>query len=333
MKRFFRCWSRKTAYEPVPLEPVPIAATEPEPEPPVRQSVHPKHLQRIELFGDITHQTAIAFDAVTNRLAVASTDNSTIDIMDVRTGERMQRLGGRGVEPGQFWSPSALAFDATGRGTLLVGERNGGERVQDMQIETKRCVRAWVTEGGVSALAANRIVIAVGHVVAAPDGTSVQLLCAYSFMPLHRIGAKVLHGLPVTSCVAVALDISGPTRVWIAEAAGPRVHIFAAFTYDGRIQERLLHDALVTQATFLSTHVMIVADNVSAGVHCFRRHSAHEPFELYTSLYAPQLGMSGIAAPVFLCNAAARPDVLWISDASYTRRRCLALHEVRFPEF
>ena len=320
-------WRRRrhaytTVDNPRPLPTLDLIETRP-------QTLLPKRLQSLELVHDVTHQTAIAYDAATQRVAVASTDNSFVDVLDVRTGQLLQRLGGRGVEAGLFWSPSALAFDATGRNTLLVGERNGGQRVQDMRIDTKCATRAFALPGGISALAANSVVVAVGAARADADNATVIILCAHSFIPLHTIGAREIHGAPVTHCAALALDVAGQTRVWVSEAAGSRVYACVAFTLDGRAVERLKHDALITQLVILSEEFALVADSVSAGAHVLRRTSARHAFQYVSSLYAPELQLAGVSAPVFLCNSASRPDVVWLSDAAFTRRRCLALHELR----
>ena len=328
-------WSRRRAYAKVLVDEQRVTVAEPykdEDEAIPRPSVPVRYLQRVELCNDVTHQTAIAFDALNNRMAVSNTDSNSVDVLDVKTGACTHRFGGRGTDPGQFWSPSSLVFDTTGRDTLLVGERNGAGRVQDMHIQSKVCLRAYAVEGGVSALDANRIVVAVGCVRAAPDGTTVVLLCAQAFMPLRRIGALNIHGLPVLSCAAVALDVGGQTRVWVSESAGARAYACSACTFDGRVLETLPHDALVTQLAFLSPTALVLADSGTAGLHMFFRTCPRSALKLYTSLYAPQLGLAAVFSPVFICNSQTRPDVLWVSDAGYTRHRCLAMHELRFPE-
>ena len=306
---------------------VPVQPAQPSPDP-VRPQVQVRKLQRIELSHDVTHQTAIAFDASSGRVAVCNTDTNSVDVLNARTGTRMFRMGARGTDPGQFWSPSALAFDVTGRNTLLVGERNGGQRVQDMHLVTKLCTRSFHVPGGVSALDANRVAIAVGGACAdETDGSTVVVLCAHSFLPLHRLGVRSIRGWPVTACNSVALDVAGQTRVWVGESATSRVHTFGAFTLDGRRTEALPHEANITQATFVSPRCMIVADNLSAGLHVFRRASAADKLQLFTSVYAPQLQLPDVQCPVFIANSAVRPDILWVSDAAYTRSRCLTLHE------
>lgn len=172
--------------------------------------------------GLLDRPCGLAVDAETGRIFVADTAAHAVLVFDAE-GRMLERIGGRGVEPGRFNFPTNVALDS--EGNLYVSDSlNFRVQVFDRELGPVRQVGSQGDLPGYFSQPKGVAVDSEGHVyVVDAHFETVQIFDAEGRLLLafgHEGGEPGAFWLPA------GIHVDSRDRIWVADSYNRRVQVF-----------------------------------------------------------------------------------------------------------
>jgi DNA-binding beta-propeller fold protein YncE len=172
--------------------------------------------------GVLARPSGVAVDPGSGRIFVADAAAHEVVVFD-GDGRVRQRLGGRGVEPGQFNFPTNVALDAGGR-LYVADSLNFRVQVFDAELRPLRRIGAQGDRPGSFSQPKGLAIDGDGHLyVVDAHFESVQIFDAEGrlLLTFGREGRG-----PGEFWLPAGIHIDGDDRIWIADTYNQRVQVF-----------------------------------------------------------------------------------------------------------